>query len=254
VLDKVRKLRALSKSANANEAAAAARAADRLVQQYRIDEALIGRGDVERDLYPIETFTSGEVSWQLVLIVALSDDHGCVSFTGTLKSGQKLVWLVGRRTDMALVRSMYEWLRDEVERLAQEYADGQRAKLSRGEWMDGPLAAATESYRLGAVRGCVLAMRSGADELRAAIAGSEAQEAMVHLDGRVAEAESSLRDELGADLPDQQWDEPSVVEEAFDAGVERGRALGDVKRLSGGSAVGEPAADALVVVEEGRGG
>ncbi len=68
VLDKVRKLRALSKSANANEAAAAARAADKLIQQYRIDEAQIAQGDVERDLYPIESFgTRTEISWQLVL-------------------------------------------------------------------------------------------------------------------------------------------------------------------------------------------
>ncbi len=235
VLDKVRKLRALSKSTNANEAAAAARAADKLIQQYRIDEAQIAQGDVERDLYPIESFgTRTEISWQLVLIVALSDDHGCVSFTGTLKDGTKHVWLVGRRTDTALVRVMYEWLRDEVERLAQEYADGQRARLSRGEWMDGPLHAVTESYRLGAVRGCVLAMRSGAEELRAAIADKGAGQAMVHLDGRVGEAEAAVREQLGQDLPDQQWEQPSLVDEAFDAGVERGRELGDVKRLSDG--------------------
>ena len=234
VLDKVRKLRALSKSQNANEAAAAARAADRLIQQYRIDEAQLSKGDVERDLYPIETFGStGELTWQLVLIVALSDDHGCVSFTGTQReTGERRVWLVGRPTDMALVRTMYEWLKGEVERLSLEYADVQRARLSRGEWMDGPLVAATESYRLGAVRGCVLAMRSGAEELREALVGAGERQAMVHLDGRVAEAEAGLREQLGEGLADQQWEQPSLVEEAFEAGVERGRALGDVKRLT----------------------
>ncbi len=252
ILSKIRKLRALAASANEHEAAAAAGAANRLIEQYRIDEAQLAENtEIGKDRAPLEVFRTvrnayGEtvdaevVYWKMVLIVGLCDAHGCLSYTGTHKETRdKAVWMVGKGSDMALVRAMYEWLRDEIERLSVEryeendildsgYSRPQvcRPQVRRPQvWM--------ESYQLGAVRGCLLAMRTAADEIRAAAATEAARCAIVKLDGRVDEAEKALRD-MDGEQPDQVAEEPALDLEAFAQGEEDGREVGQIKKLGGG--------------------
>lgn len=240
VLIKIRKLRALASSANEHEAAAAAAAAKKLVEQYRIDEAqIVEDTEIVKDREPLEWFFSPHsmdptepegqdaevVFWKMALIVGLTDTHGCLSYTWTHKdSGDKGVRLVGKPSDIALVRAMYEWLRDEIERLSvKEY----EADFYRGRhWMD--------SYRLGAVRGCLLAMRTAADEIRMAASSEEARSAIVLLDGRVGEVEKALEQMHGEEPPSHAADAPELDWDAFVKGEVDGREVGQIKKLGGG--------------------
>src|SRR2546421_209940 len=77
VIEKVRKLRALATSQNAHEAAAAAAAADKLIQEHRLSEAEL---------------------------------HAHAP-------GQVVLRIYGTPSDIEIVRYMYAWLTTEAERL-----------------------------------------------------------------------------------------------------------------------------------------
>lgn len=216
ILDKIRKLRALAGSSNEHEAAAAAAAADRLIQQHRIDEAqLQAHSPILVDHEPLDEFGGSVSHWRMRLITGLCNGHGCLSFTGRNSGspGQR-VYLVGKPSDMTLVRAMYGWLREEIERLSGRFT-------GRGStWRN--------SYRLGCVQGCLEAMKTAADAVRSAALESGA---LVHLDGRVQEAEDALESLLGAKAKSRKAHAPRIDWEAFEQGEDDGQRAGQVKKL-----------------------
>lgn len=179
ILDKIRKLLALSaKSSNANEAAVAAAAAQRLMTEHQIAEAELESGDRHEHATlsddPLDTFGGRSVVWKEVLSSQLCEMHGCKIWRETRwekGSVVKRMRVVGRPSDVGSVRYLYAWLTSEITRLVERNGRG------RGK-------AYAFSYRAGAVNGCLAAMRVAHREVRATATNA----AIVRVDARAEEA------------------------------------------------------------------
>jgi hypothetical protein len=131
IICKVKKLQALSLSSNINEAAAAAAAANKLIDTYRLQEC-----DLEIDIEssdPIEEDTdylyeSGKITaWKQTLVSILVRHYGCAYWNDTsYATGRKVsrYKLVGKRSDIGIIRYMFSWLTAEVTRLSDREAKG----------------------------------------------------------------------------------------------------------------------------------
>lgn len=158
VIGKIQKLRRLARSTNLNEAAAAAAAADRLIQEYGLAEAeLQAEGKTEKeapveDSSPLASWRRAP-TWQRILATRLIRHYDCAGYMRWAWAGGEQVLqhcVVGRPTDMAAARYMYGWLTVEIERLAQLHRGKGRSYL--------------DSFRRGAVQGvCDKLFRSASD-------------------------------------------------------------------------------------------
>lgn len=131
VIDKVQKLLALSKSSNPNEAAAAAAAANRLIDQYRLQEVDFSTGSSESDPMAEDEsyiYESGKITqWKAMLIGVLTTHYGVAFFNDThYPEGRKVsrFKLIGRSSDIQITRYMFAWLTLECQRLADSQAKG----------------------------------------------------------------------------------------------------------------------------------
>lgn len=132
VISKVQKLLALSKSANANEAAAATNAANRLIDQYRLSVADLSEDSTEIDPMMEDSgaiYETGRiVPWKQSLVVTLARHYGCATFISAVyPTGRKVsrFKLVGRKSDIAIVNYMFSYLSAECARLCEKEAHGQ---------------------------------------------------------------------------------------------------------------------------------
>lgn len=130
IVDRVNKLRSLTQSTNVHEAAAAAAAANKLIDQYRLIEADL---ETTETLEPIEEdvdyiYETGKVTrWKSALISTLVKHYGltwwndCSYATGRQVSRFRLV---GRRSDITIAKYMFAWLQAECLRLSEDEARG----------------------------------------------------------------------------------------------------------------------------------
>jgi hypothetical protein len=162
IIQKVRGLRRLSRSANVHEAAAAAAAADKLIQQYRLEETAIeietgtAREAAGVDPTPLRRWRR-RPAWERYLIRALCD-HYDVAYSYQTGTGVVLARMWGRPSDMALVREMLAYVEDEIERLVVRYHG----------------ATARRSFRLGAVVGFSEALEASKRAAMGAVSSSTA--------------------------------------------------------------------------------
>jgi len=130
LLDKVRKLLALAGDGGATEGEAsnAAAAAQRLIEQHRLDTALL---DTAPDAAPrpdepigisTEPLYSGKkmVAWRGVLANCIARANGCQIYWHHWKE----LRVIGAPSRVASVRQLYAWLSTEVDRLGREAAIG----------------------------------------------------------------------------------------------------------------------------------
>lgn len=167
VIDRIAKLRALATSDNQHEAETAAALAEKLIQEHRLSEADLdatsARPDepIEEDNGSLFDFGFQLPKWEWSLASDLGRLYGiafwvdqkqvkCDVYPYT-KSGQCLR-IVGRRSDVEILRYQYAFLSLEIERLTQAWASSH--KFARGE-----ARTMMNSYRLGAVKGVIDAMR-----------------------------------------------------------------------------------------------
>lgn len=131
VIEKVQKLLALTQSSNANEAAVAAAAADRLIAKYRlsqVDLELTGSlsESIEEDVdYIYETGRT--TPWKVSLLGILVAHYGLAHFNDNyFPQGRKVsrFRLIGRKSDMAYAKYMFAWLVSECQRFADTEAKG----------------------------------------------------------------------------------------------------------------------------------
>lgn len=226
VLDKVRKLRRLSTSTNVHEAAAAAAAADRLIQEHRLEEAALEEagGDADAPLEdpdPVLTFGRKRATWRRVLFVAVCSHYDCASYLARTASGGWLGKIVGRPTDILCVREVLAYLISEIDRLTDALMAG------RGR-------TAHAAFRQGAAYGVWQALRASK---AAAVAAVPVSTALV-LASRKDLAEALLHRQHG-DL--RQEGPPSTPDDeaALQLGLEVGRAIdvaaGRARRLQQGT-------------------
>ena len=224
ILSKVRKLRDLAaRSTSVAEAATAAAQADAILQRHRLSEA-----DVEASgAQPTEAIGEGEEPlWQggrrsdtvaMRLSAVLSDHYGCVTYTRRDIRGGRTesisFRIVGRPSDVAIVRYMFAWLRAEIERLAQREA--------------GPVR---PSFRHGAVSGIKIALTAAA---RATVKASGNGAAALVLASRSEEARRWLA-AVDPDMGKARTPGGNLDPDAFMRGARAGAQMPGVAKLPEG--------------------
>jgi hypothetical protein len=111
IKSKVRKLLALSKSDNENEAAAALEKANGLIERYDLDEAALRFESVEVKANKIY------IPWRTVIANAVSWLYGCYTYVQK-NSGSR--FFTGETVDVFMATEMYSYLTKTVERCAKK--------------------------------------------------------------------------------------------------------------------------------------
>jgi hypothetical protein len=131
MLNRVRKLLALTNSPNVHEATTAAALAQTLIARHRLETWLAAEQAAGDDPDPIVDArdTPLEVSkrlrtWKVVLACALAGANGCVAYTLDGHAGKAIV-LVGRARDRAAVAELWGWLVTRIEWLSATQGVGQ---------------------------------------------------------------------------------------------------------------------------------
>lgn len=178
VKERIRKLLALAdNNPNVHEAANAAGQAQKLMERYRIEKIAydidhdIKDGDGEDDFGHIGRSGSpldsaGRLSsWRVNLADALASANACriyISHVRAYGKSKKEIVMVGRESDMAIVRYMYSYLIKEVDRLCKIYCA--ERDFSKGE---GRIAG--NNFRLGAIEVIGKRLSEAAKEERAKV-------------------------------------------------------------------------------------
>lgn len=215
VITKVQKLLALSNSSNANEAANAAAKANKLIDEYRLSESDIsiesGESDpMVEDDSPI--YETGRVTpWKNILIHVLTTHYGVANYIDAYyPEGRKVSQfkLVGRSSDIQIVRYMFAWLTTECQRLANLQVKG----LGR---------VAVASYCEGFVSGISTQLRTSRQEVQK-VATSEA---IIKLDARLQESKGFMYNKYPDMKRVKQRSHSQIDSSAFSAGHQQGKAI-----------------------------
>lgn len=212
---KVQKLLALSKSSNANEAAAAAAQANRLIDKYRLSQA-----DIETDVLNTDPicqdseylYETGRVTmWRKRFVHELTKHYGVAYYNDhTYESGRQVsrFRMVGRKSDMEIVRYMYTWLSAECERLAAIEAKG-----------CGRIFVA--SYQEGFVMGVAKQLQLSREEMKKEATSS----AIVKIDSRLDESTKSMYSQVKGLVTTKAKSYRRMNNMAFGMGQQRGQSI-----------------------------
>ena len=130
-LDRIRKLLRLGQSENKHEAAQAIARAQRLMDEHKIEIAMLEDSERELDQEEIEYWSdpldpgtgSRFPRWRVALAWALCRANGCIPFSNRWtfdergRGGRKGIKLVGRASNVQTVRYFYAMCLHEIERL-----------------------------------------------------------------------------------------------------------------------------------------
>lgn len=182
LIEKVKRLRALGQSSNVHEAAAAAAAAERLIQEFNLSEAdLI---DSPTDYIPgrrtADTFGRRVPGWKQWLAGLLSRAYQCKIITD-YQHGAIYIW--GREADLDTFQYQYAWFTIEIERLVKRQATGKGKSYA-------------DAFRKGAVSAISEAIKASTASVRTTATST----ALVIVDARAALAEKTA---LGAYKPEE---------------------------------------------------
>jgi hypothetical protein len=111
IKSKVRKLLALSKSSNENEAAAALEKANKLMEEHAL-----GEKDVQLESERVKS-NKRYVAWKAIVANAVSWLYGCHSYKDT-GTGERV--FTGESLDAFMAREMYSYLIKTIERCAEK--------------------------------------------------------------------------------------------------------------------------------------
>jgi Protein of unknown function (DUF2786) len=169
ILDRVKKLLALSTSSNVNEAANAAAAAQRLMLEHRLTEADVSDTQ-EGQMFELSMGAVGFASrWKFVLVTAVARSFFCEA-VGLRVGHRRKVRIVGRKEDVEIAARVFRYLHFEINRLAKieiEAIDwGVRDVLfgSLGLESEQDPEKYLESFRRGAVAAVIAKFRSGEED------------------------------------------------------------------------------------------
>lgn len=185
VVDKILALRRLSenRSATAAEAANAAARVQELMLKHQITEASLGVIDqaVGWDRQPLYAAKKNS-KWRTSLAVGIANLNGCKALRGVSLHGMVQITLVGRASDVEVVRYLYAFLEREIDRLAKEYLKSEQRPYGSGMLIG-------ESYRLGCVNRVVDRLQDQKASVVSEARESGQQAALVLVDAREAAVE-----------------------------------------------------------------
>jgi hypothetical protein len=176
VIDKIKKLLALSQSSNANEAAVAAATAQRLMAEHSIAAAELVGAIEEKASKEVDPLFAAKALplWLNILSCGLCKANGVYSWAERCADGVTRIYLAGRPSDVANARFLFAYLRSEIERLAQVECPRMGRSIK-------------DAYRKGAAIGALDAMKKVTEEVRATATCA----ALLKVDGRLADARSA---------------------------------------------------------------
>ena len=196
VIEKVRKLLALSKSSNVNEAANAAKMAQKLMAKHAIEEAMLDESDpaededIEDDL--LSSMEGSRIaSWKSDLGYYVSRANGCRTYHSRQRRSSR-IHIVGRPSDAAKARYMFAYLRNTIDELAKA-ASKERGNPGR-TWVN--------SFRRGAAsevgRRMMAAIKEAQEEARELAAATdrvqETSTALVRVNAAIAKVDAKQAD------------------------------------------------------------
>lgn len=164
IIEKVRKLRALSSSSNLNEATNAAAIAEKLIQEHCLAEAEleISQGSQEvahEDALPLTDWDQRQLVWQNILLTHLCKAYNCEGILKWGKDSKIGFYAIGRPSDIATMRYQYLFFTVELTRLSRLLAP---MGMRRGEgkrWYN--------SFYLGATSAIGESLRKTKQEVQA---------------------------------------------------------------------------------------
>ena len=220
LLDRVRKLLALTESPNVHEAAAAAARAQALITRHNLEELLAAREQDEASLSsgreaPLEVARKLR-KWKIVLAAGLARANGCQAYTSSVSRREQHLCVAGRTQDQAAVVALWEWLVKRLEWLSATHGTG----ASR-EWH--------ESFRIGAAETIVERLQQVQEAERTALVTGDGAEtvptkgALVHLDAALEARTEAVRRYVEEDLRLKQGRSITVRVDAVEAGRAAGR-------------------------------
>ncbi len=216
IIAKVQKLLALSKNnTSAEESANAARAANKLIDEYRLSEIDL---EVQSEVVePIEEddgyiYESGKITgWKDLLISALVSHYGLSHWNdASWQTGRKVsrYRLVGRKSDISIAKYMFSWISSECSRLAGLYAKGQgRVYVS--------------SY----CSGFIVGVRDQLQASRKEVQKNASSAAIVKMDSRANEAKEFMYNLHSNLRPYKKSSSAQIDYSAYSNGRERGKLL-----------------------------
>ena len=217
ILTRIARLRKLAASTTSeSEADNAMRAAAKLIEAHRIDEASLETGDIETEKATHDEANPIVVgaridTWKVQLVCSLARHFGCKPLKAKLRGLRvsSRITVVGRPSDVALLRAMFAWIEPELARRARR-------------------AESRASYLMGAVAG--VDSQLAASRLEARRESSATSSALVRLDSRAEEAQAMIRGTM-PDVKSRTVKSQARIDRGdYHAGVADGRAMD----LSGG--------------------
>lgn len=182
VIAKVIKLLSLSTSSNANEAANATSAANKLIDAYRLSQAdlenhsQVTESVVEDDEH---AYVSGRVTrWKEKLLQTLASHYGAVIWNDCHYPSGRLVTrhrLVGRRSDIEVIKFLFAYISSECQRLCDLEGKGKGKVFCN-------------SYCIGFVNGIALQLQTS----RVEVAKEATESALIKINQREFESNKFL--------------------------------------------------------------
>jgi len=234
ILDRVKKLLALSTSSNVNEAANAAAAAQRLMLEHKLTE--IDVSDIQDDegmnatwtarIFELSLGASGFASrWKFVLVTAVARAFFCEA-VGLRVGQRRKVRIVGRKEDVEIAARVFRYLHTEIDRLAKveiEAIDWEVRDVlfgSLGLEAEEDPEQYLEAFRRGAVAAVIAKFRTGEE----AFVASDSRALMISRRDR-----DQVRSYVGTKFTDTrkpvQDDVVQVDDLAFIRGYEQAQAI-----------------------------
>lgn len=176
IIEKVKRLQALSKSSNLNEAMNAAAIANRLIDEHRLTEEDLDDNPMVDDLDPV--YETGKITtWKNNLVILVAGHYGCAVYIAqTYPNGRKYssYHLVGKKSDIEIAKYMIIYFMNQCDNLSGIHARGK-----------GRIYA--NSFCLGFVSGVVQKLNESRKDIESK-SGSD----IIHLDSRKMEAANFL--------------------------------------------------------------
>lgn len=216
IIEKVRHLLKLAKSSNANEAANAAAAANKLIDRHRISEdELNDSSPIIRDTVPIYE-TGRVIPWKSSLANILAAHYGCACVNLTDRSSGRQYsryTLVGRKEDLEITRYMFTWLEAECHRLSSEVkGQGHIAVFS---WCRGFVAGVAHQLSLS----------------RAEVKQESTETAIVKLDNRLEESKKEMYN-IFPDITKAPPSKSRYDYDAYNRGIIKGKSISIGNKLN----------------------
>lgn len=128
-MEKAAKLLRLAQSDNPNEAALAAARAQEIIDRYKLNAAALAseaEGTTAEEAEEIRnyeddplSYESRKVTWKIVLAMALAEANQCMAYTHGAD-----ICIIGRPSDVAIVRPFFTHLTGEIDRLTEKHCKG----------------------------------------------------------------------------------------------------------------------------------